>query len=406
MKKRFIIIVLDGFGIGAMADAGKVRPGDERANTLKSILKDYPDLKLPALERLGLMNAYGVESASMKFSAEANFGSCQLMHFGADTFMGHQEIMGTFPKEPMIHPFQEKVNEIKYHLETKGHDVQIIEKQGLRYLLVDHYVTVADNLEADLGMCYNVTAPLDFISFEREYAIAQKVREIALVGRVIVFGGSGNTMEDLWNAEEVKQDRFIGISSVKSKSYERGYQCRHLGYGVDQNVQVPTILTKAGYSCTLIGKVADIVANEKGLSISCVPTKEVMDITIRETKAMTQGFICTNVQETDLAGHSQSSRIYKEILETADRGIAELLPELTSTDILAVMADHGNDPDIGHGRHTRECVPLLVYKKGITGKNIGQRKSLSDAGASVCDYFNTMKPQNGDSFLSDLLDRK
>ena len=406
MKKRFIIIVLDGFGIGAMADAVKVRPGDERANTLKSILKDYPDLKLPALERLGLMNAYGEESVSMKFSAEANFGSCQLMHFGADTFMGHQEIMGTLPKEPMIHPFQEKVDEIKYHLETNGHDVQIVEKQGLRYLLVDHYVTVADNLEADPGMCYNVTAPLDFISFEREYAIAQKVREIALVGRVIVFGGRGNTMEDIWNAEEVKQNRFIGISSVKSKSYEHGYQCRHLGYGVDQNVQVPTILTKAGYSCTLIGKVADIVANDKGLSISCVPTKEVMDLTIRETKLMNQGFICTNVQETDLAGHSQSSRIYKEILEMADRGIAELLPELTSEDILAVMADHGNDPDIGHSRHTRECVPLLVYKKGITGRNIGRRKSLSDAGASVCNCFNTMKPQNGESFLSDLLNIK
>nr|WP_288827315.1 phosphopentomutase [uncultured Clostridium sp.] len=399
MKKRFIIIVLDGFGIGAMTDAVKVRPGDERANTLKSILKDYPDLKLPALEWLGLMNAYGEESASMKFSSEANFGSCQLMHFGADTFMGHQEIMGTLPKEPMIHPFQEKVDKIKYHLETNGHDVQIIEKQGLRYLLVDHYVMVADNLEADPGMCYNVTAPLDFISFEREYAIAQKVREIALVGRVIVFGGRGNTMEDIWNAEEVKQNRFIGISSVKSKSYERGYQCRHLGYGVDQNVQVPTILTKAGYSCTLIGKVADIVANDKGLSISCVPTKEVMDITIRETKLMNQGFICTNVQETDLAGHSQSSRIYKEILETADRGIAELLSELTSEDILVVMADHGNDPDIGHSRHTRECVPLLIYKKGVTGRNIGRRKSLSDAGASVCDYFNTMKPQNGESFL-------
>lgn len=50
MKKRFIIIVLDGFGIGAMPDAAVVRPGDEKANTLRSILEDYPDLKLPTLE--------------------------------------------------------------------------------------------------------------------------------------------------------------------------------------------------------------------------------------------------------------------------------------------------------------------------------------------------------------------
>ena len=51
-------------------------------------------------------------------------------------------------------------------------------------------------------------------------------------------------------------------ASAKSKSYEQGYQCLHLGYGVDKNVQAPTILTAAGIPVTLIGKVADIVANE------------------------------------------------------------------------------------------------------------------------------------------------
>ncbi|ADL04598.1 phosphopentomutase [Lacrimispora saccharolytica] len=404
MKKRLIVIVLDGFGIGAMEDARLARPGDENANTLRSILKDYPDLKLPALEKLGLMNAYGEESDFMKFSPEANFGSCGLMHFGADTFMGHQEIMGTLPKKPEVHPFQEKAEAVKKHLEANGHQVQFIQRQGLRYLLVDRFVTVADNLEADLGMCYNVTAPLDLISFEEEYAIAKKVREVVTVGRVIVFGGTGNTMEDLWNAEEVKQDRFIGIASAKSKSYEQGYQCRHLGYGVDQKVQAPTILTKAGFDCTLIGKVADIVSNEGGRSISCVPTQEVMDLTLQETKALNHGFLCTNVQETDLAGHSQSTFAYKRILEIADQGVSRLLPELTSQDILVIMADHGNDPNIGHSKHTRERVPLLVYKKGIQGKCLGQRNTLSDIGATVCDYFGTGAPENGESFLPFLKD--
>ena len=63
MSKRFIIVVLDGFGIGAMADAAEVRPGDEKANTrAKHPLQDHPDLKLPTLERLGLMNAYGLKA--------------------------------------------------------------------------------------------------------------------------------------------------------------------------------------------------------------------------------------------------------------------------------------------------------------------------------------------------------
>lgn len=399
MDKRFIVIVLDGFGIGAMNDAEKERPGDEKANTLESILQEYPKLKLDNLEKLGLMNAFGKESAEMKFSKKANYGKAQLMHFGADTFMGHQEIMGTLPKKPIAHPFQEKVDIVYNHLKENGHKVEIVQREGLKYVVCDDYVTIADNLEADLGMCYNVTAPLDFISFEKECEIANLVREVVTVGRVVVFGGTGNTMKDLYEAEEIKDRQFIGIASAKSKSYEQGYQCLHLGYGVDKAVQVPTILGIENIPVTLIGKVADIVANDNGTSISCVPTKECIQLTLDTLRKQKNGFICTNIQETDLAGHSQSVKQYKKILEESDEGIGKILSVLAPEDILLVMADHGNDPKIGHSKHTRECVPLLVHHSRIEGMNIGTRKSLSDVGASVCDYFKTKRPQNGKSFL-------
>lgn len=396
---KFIVIVLDGFGIGAMRDAATARPGDERANTLRSILQDQPDLKLPTLEKLGLMNAYGAESQYMKFSPDANFGKSELMHHGADTFMGHQEIMGTRPKMPEVVPFQEKVDVVAQQLRDHGHKVAIRENSGLRYVVCDDYVTIADNLEADLGMCYNVTAPLDFISFEKAHEIAELARHVVTVGRVIVFGGTGNTMEDLYAAEEVKQGKFIGIASARSKSYEQGYQCRHLGYGVNKNVQAPTILTRAGIPVTLIGKVADIVANDGGTSISCVPTVECMELTIQAFRTMERGFICTNVQETDLAGHSQDSAVYREKLEQADAGLAKLLPLLSEEDILLVQADHGNDPDIGHSKHTRENVPLLVYRKGLHRVQLGVRSTMSDVGATVCDFFGVESPENGVSFL-------
>lgn len=399
MTKRFIIIVLDGFGIGAMHDAALARAGDENANTLRSILHDFPDLKLPTLEKLGLMNAFGYESENMKFNPLANFGRSELMHNGADTFMGHQEIMGTKPKKPQFVPFQQKVDEAEKYLVEHGHHVDVINRSGLRYLVVDQYVTVADNLEADLGMCYNVTAPLDYISFEKEYEIAKLVRDVATVARVIVFGGTGNNMQDLFNAEEIKEGKYIGIASAKSKSYDQGYQCLHLGYGVNKEVQAPTILTKMGIPCTLIGKVADIVANDLGKSISCVPTPEVMDITLKSIQEMDHGFICTNVQETDLAGHAQNSKRYVEVLQQADAGLAKILPELNEDDILIIQADHGNDPNIGHSKHTRECVPLLIYRKGYSGIQIGTRKTMSDMGASCCEYFDAPAPENGTSFI-------
>ena len=400
MKRRFIVIVLDGFGIGATKDAYIKRPGDEKACTIASILNDFPDLKLPNLERLGLMNAYGKESSMMKFNEKANYGKAELMHFGADTFMGHQEIMGTLPKDPEMIPFQQKVDIVVKALNDDGHKVEIIDRDGLRYVVVDDYCTIADNLEADLGMCYNVTAPLDYMSFEKELEIAKKAREVVTVGRVVVFGGTGNNMDDLYAAEEIKEGKYIGIASAKSKSYDQGYQCLHLGYGVNPNVQAPTILTKNNIPCTLIGKVADIVHNEMGTSISCVPTAECMDLTLKAMKDMQEGFICTNIQETDLAGHSQSTSRYKEILELADSKLPLVLNEMRDDDFLVIMADHGNDPNIGHSKHTRENVPLLIKYKDYEGVHIGLRSTLSDVGASVCDYFDVKPPQNGTSFYS------
>ena len=397
--KRFIVVVLDGFGIGATADASVVRPGDEVSNTLGSILHDFPDLKLPNLEKLGLMNAYGKESLNMKKSPSANFGKSELMHYGADTFMGHQEIMGTNPLKPLFQPFQEKVDVVYEHLTKLGHKVEIRSNGDLRYLLVDDYCTVGDNIDADLGMAYNVTAALDFMSFEKELEIGRQVREVVTVNRVIPFGGTNTTIQDILNAEETREGRFIGIHAVKSKSYNEGYQCRHLGFGVNEKVQAPTILTKAGVDVSLFGKVADIVANDLGKLVSCVNTSDVLDLTIQEIKDMQEGFICTNVQETDLAGHSQNSKWYKELLEISDKKIGDILELLGPDDIFVVMADHGNDPNIGHNRHTRENVPLLIKYGNVQGVEIGLRKSLSDIGASVCDYFNVDKPQNGTSFV-------
>ena len=127
---------------------------------------------------------------------------------------------------------------------------------------------------------------------------------------------------------------------------------------------------------------------------------KVLDLTIQEIEILKRGFICTNVQETDLAGHSQDASWYKTLLEIADEKIGRIIKKLNEQDILVIMADHGNDPLIGHNKHTRENVPLLMYKKGLQGKTIGLRHTLSDVGATVCEYFSQDAPQNGTAFLS------
>lgn len=399
--KRFVVVVLDSFGVGAMEDVKEVRPQDLGSNTCKHILDRLPELRLPNLEKLGLMNALGDETEYMHKSPKANYGISALAHFGADTFNGHQEIMGTKPKKPLFQPFQQCIHEVYGALTSAGYEVQY-KGDKLKFLLVNNCVTVADNIEADPGQIYNLTAALDLIPYKEVLKIGRIVRKVVKVSRVIPFGGINVSLEDILNAVEEKEDKFIGINAPKSGVYNEGYEVIHLGYGIDAEVQVPTILGKKGIPVVLLGKVADIVENPYGKSISCVDTEEVMKLTIKEMEAMEEGFICTNVQETDLAGHAENAERYAEKLVIADKYIGEIMDKMQEEDILIVMADHGNDPTIGHSHHTRENVPLLIYKMGLEGKFIGLRDTMSDVGATAVDYFKCDKTENGSSFLKEL----
>lgn len=399
---RFVVIVLDGFGVGAMADAIKVRPEDVGANTCKHIMEKRPDLYLPNLEKLGLMNALGEEIGLMKFSKHANFGKGELMHFGADTFYGHQEIMGTFPRMPKKAPFRDSIDQVEKALKDKGYRVERVEQEGSEMLLVNDAVTVADNIETDPGQAYNVTSALDKIDFKKVVDIGKTVRKEVEVSRVITFGGENVTKQDILDAIEVNDNGYIGVNAPQSGVYDKGYQCVHLGYGIDPEVQAPTILGKAGKKVVLIGKVQDIVFNDYGKSIPGVDTAYVLQQTLSELDQLDQGFICTNVQETDLSGHGENVDRYAEKLQVADEYLGDIMKRIHGDDILIVMADHGNDPTSGDSKHTREMVPMLIYKEGLADARIGIRKSLSDIGATVLDYFQEKKPENGESFL-DLL---
>lgn len=399
--KRLILIILDGFGIGYTDDAHIVRPEDVGANTCKHILEKVHGLKLENLEKMGLMNALGEEIGLMRKNPGALYGQSNLAHFGADTFYGHQEMMGTKPKMPVSQPFSMAIDRVRDALIGAGFSVEYYGDK-LKFLFVNGCVTVADNIEADLGSVYNITSTLDLIDYKDVVRIGRIVRGAVSVSRVIAFGGRDVPVGNILSAVEEKDGRFIGINAPKSGVYDKGYNVIHLGYGVDPKVQVPTILGRSGINVTLIGKVADIVENECGKSISVVDTDETMKFAVREVSSMKSGFIAVNVQETDLAGHSQDPYKYAEKLKTADKYIGEIMSMIEGEDILIVTADHGNDPTIGHSHHTREKVPVLIYGEDIESGYIGLRETLSDMGATAAQYFDCAGYESGTSFLGSI----
>lgn len=398
MSKRFIIIILDGFGIGSIEGEKPLRPFDIGANTCKHILENVKDLKLEYLEIMGLMNALGEVTDLMKKSSNATYGTIGLAHFGADTFYGHQEIMGTRPKKPVVKPFQQSIHTVCTALRHEGYKVEYVGDR-LKILLVNGYATVADNMEADPGQAYNITGALDLVCEEELYTIGRIVRKVVDVPRVIAFGGKHVKLTDILNAIEQKDDCYIGINAAKSGVYKEGYRVLHMGYGVDSRVQIPTMLGETGIEVTLIGKVADIVENRYGKSLHCVDTEKVMQLTLKELELTDTGLIVSNVQETDLAGHAQDVYGYAEKLRVADRYIGKIIHSLKDQDILVVTADHGNDPTIGHSHHTREKVPLLISGEHIKHMSLGYRDTLSDLGATAAEFFGIPGPENGTSFL-------
>lgn len=399
---RFVVVVIDSFGVGAMKDVAQIRPQDAGANTCGHILSQQPQLRLPTLEKLGLMNALGYTPGVMKPSTSAVWGVAELQHEGGDTFMGHQEILGSRPQAPLRMPFSEVIGPVEQALKAAGWQVER-RGDGLAFLWVNQAVAIGDNLEADLGQVYNITANLSVIDFNEVVKIGRIVREHAQVGRVIAFGGMLKDSQQILDAAETKAERFIGINAPRSGAYENGFQVVHMGYGVDAQVQVPQKLHEVGVPTVLVGKVADIVSNPHGRSWqNLVDSQRIMDITRDEFNAEQTVFICTNIQETDLAGHAEDVARYAERLQVVDSNLTRLLSDMGPDDYLVVMADHGNDPTIGHSHHTREVVPVLVYRQGLEPAQLGVRATLSDVGATVCEFFGAAAPQNGTSFLSAL----
>ncbi|KRK95578.1 phosphopentomutase [Companilactobacillus futsaii] len=401
---KFGVIVLDSFGVGAMADVPKVRPDDIGSNTALNIIKAVPQIKIPNLRKLGLMNAIGEERADFKFSTTANWGISNLMHHGADSYLAHQEIMGTKPKIPLLQPFNEVIDIVEEQVKKDGFDVKRYGDPGYQLLVVNNCATIGDNLEADPGQVYNVTAALDEMPFDEITRLGESVRSVVKVSRVIAFGGREVTLKNILNARKIEHGKYVGVSAPESGVYNKDYHVIHLGYGINPKVQLPQILKRNGIDVALVGKTADIINVDTDRKFPGVDTDYLFDNFIEQSKEMKDGLLFMNIQETDLAGHAEDPVSYADVLERADKKLSKVLPIYTGDDILIVMADHGDDPTIGFTLHTREHTPLLIYKEGTHNKYVGERATLSDVGATGADYFDVEAPENGKSFLHRIID--
>lgn len=380
-RRRAICLVLDGCGVGDMTGAAQ-------PNTLASIERLCGAPETPTLDRLGLSAVRAMAGgAADQRSSTGGSGRCRTRYPGADTYLGHQEMMGTIPAAPDRSTLAELGETFLTALRSRGVDARWASAAGGRVVLAGKAV-IHDNIEAARGVNINVTGSLDEIDFDSVLDIAEQVRAVTRVSRVIAVAGRGFTVGDIQAAVRRHEQGHIGVDTPALGVYDEDYQVRHLGFPVETSRQAPSLAKGAGMSVALLGKAADVVAcPDPDVWDPVVETDGVFDRALQAVTDFDNGLIVLNIQETDLAGHEQDPSRYRDVLEQVDRRLTELVPLLTAGDLLVISADHGNDPASGSSQHTREFVPLLIHGARAGSRGIGTRETLADVGATLCDWL-------------------
>jgi len=386
--KNFFVIVLDGVGIGELPDAGKYN--DEGSNTLVNIARAVNGLKLPNLETLGLGNIESIACVNKASSPQASYGKMAELSEGKDSTTGHWELAGLhvttdfsyFPNgfdREIVGSFLKETG-CKGILGNKpASGTEIIDELGKEHLETGYPIiyTSADSV-------FQIAAHEEIIPLKRLYEICSITREKVLsyplqVGRVIArpfLGEPGN------------------FSRTKNRK----------DFSLDPpSPTVLDILSENNITTIGIGKINDLF-NYKGIKKQLLTkSNEEGCEQLLKSAGETQGsFIFANLVDFDVYfGHRNDPKGFAQKLVEFDQFLPDLLNSLDESDRLVITADHGNDPTTPSTDHSREYVPLLYFRKGVVGKNLGIRKTFSDVGKTVADYFNVENKLSGVSFLNE-----
>ena len=97
MINRVILLVIDGFGIGALPDAAHY--GDADANTLVHLAETVDGLSLPNFEMLGLGHIAPIKGVRAMVQPNGSFGRLGFASPGKDSVVGYWELSGAIQKD-------------------------------------------------------------------------------------------------------------------------------------------------------------------------------------------------------------------------------------------------------------------------------------------------------------------
>lgn len=400
--QRAIILVIDGFGIGSTEDAGDFN--DAGANTLAHIAQAYLDrheepLNLPNLTAMGLgaacrsvtseeLTLAGPQPSGGAYAAAAEISS------GKDTPSGHWEMTGVpvlfdwgyFPQQPDCFP-REFLDRLIAETGVPGvlgcchaPGTEIIQNLG-----EEHIRTGKPICYTSVDSVFQVAAHEESFGLQRLYDFCSTARELLYadnIGRVIARPFVGNDTSDFTRT----------------------------GNRRDYSIEPPAktlldLLVESGRQVHGIGKISDIFAH-RGVTSSTKATglEALIDETLRQVReADKASLIFTNLVNFDQDyGHRRDPEGYARALEYLDSRLGEIQAAMSDNDYLIITSDHGCDPTWRGTDHTREHVPLLVWRRAMPAVDLGVRSTFADLGQTLAVLFELPPFEYGESFLTNL----
>ena len=391
---KAVLIVLDSVGIGSAPDAAEY--GDAGASTLVHLAAAAGGLNVPTLQKMGLGNipallhhrpAEKIEGVPPAPKPIASYGAMREMSDGKDTITGHWEIAGlevdpgfhNFPFEnsfpPSLIEAFEKETGRKLIGNKAASGTAILDELGAQHMKTGALIcyTSADSV-------FQIAAHEDVVPVPELYRyceIARRLCDPLRVGRIIARP-------------------FVGQPGAFKRTENR----KDFAYLPNEKTILERLQDK-GIPVYAVGKIEDIYCH-RGIteSIHTGNNADSQALVEKWTKEKTDGLIMANFIDYDMVyGHRRDPKGYAKSLELTDQWLATYLPLLGPDDMLLLTADHGNDPTFKGTDHTREYVPLLVYRPGEPAENLGIRRGFYDIAQSLAKFFNIPSIPRGASFV-------
>jgi len=403
---RIFWIVLDSVGIGALPDAADY--GDVGRNTLGHIAESRP-LQIPTLVSLGLANIAPLKNLTPAQNPRAWYGKSATHSPGKDTTTGHWEMAGiwlaqAFPTYPrgfppdIIAEFEKQIGR-KAIGNKPASGTEILKELG------------AEHLRTGYPIVYTSGDSVFQIATHEEIVPVAELYKMCEVARKILDGPH-------------KVGRVIARPFTGSPGNFTRTPRRH-DYAVEPPApMLMDVLAEKGVPVQGIGKIHDIY-NGRGVAdyVTTINNADGMQKLADALATHPIGVIFANLVDFDmLYGHRKDVEGFAKSLEEFDAALTQLLPRLTSSDLLILTADHGCDPDPRWPTtdHSREYVPVLAFtprrerhdaatpnetaSNALTPRGdgiLGVRGTLSDLGQTVAENFGGALP-HGQSFLREL----